>query len=168
MAICGLALAIVLWAFFAPTKLGGSVTYAITDGISMQPLLYKNDLALIRPQTTYRVGDVVMYQSQLLHQPVLHRIYLIQSGKYYFKGDNNGFIDPGYATRSEILGKLWIHIPWVGAVLGWFAQPLHAAILAGFAFMLIFFGFSRSARDNDRNRQRNSRSRTRRGMVNTP
>ena len=93
----------------------------------MQPLLYKNDLALIRPETSYHVGDVVLYESQILHRPVLHRIFLIQNDNYFFKGDNNSFVDPGYATRAELVGKLWFHVPWVGGVLSWFGKPLHAA-----------------------------------------
>jgi signal peptidase I len=126
-----------LWIFFAPTKLGGSSTYAVTSGVSMQPLLYHNDLAIVRSQSTYRVGEVVLYHSAVLDKPVLHRIILIQNGQYYFKGDNNNFVDPGYATRSELIGKLWIHIPELGAVVGWFGQPLHAGLLAGFASMFV-------------------------------
>jgi signal peptidase I len=128
---------LVVWLVFAPTSLGGSATYTITDGISMNPLLYKNDLAVIRSESNYYVGDVVLYQSQVLHKPVLHRIILIQNGNYFFKGDNNGFVDPGYATRSELTGKLWFHIPHAGAVLAWFGAPIHAGVLAGMAAMLV-------------------------------
>jgi len=136
-----------LWIFLAPTKLGGSTTYSITDGVSMQPLLYKNDLALVRAQPSYHVGEVVLYQSQVLHRPVLHRIILIQNGNYFFKGDNNSFVDPGYATRSELTGKLWVHIPEGGAVLGWFGKPMHAALLAGSATMvLVLSGFTTTER----------------------
>lgn len=132
-----------LWVLFAPTQLAGSTTYSITSGISMQPLLYKNDLALVRAQSSYHVGNVVLYQSQVLHRPVLHRIILIQNGNYFFKGDNNGFVDPGYATQSELVGKLWLHTPEAGAVLGWFGKPLHAALLAGLAAMvLVLTGFT--------------------------
>ncbi len=112
-----------VWTFFAPTKLGGTSTYSVTDGISMNPLLYKGDFAVIRAQSSYHVGEVVLYQSQILHKPVLHRIILIQNGNYFFKGDNNDFVDPGYATRSELIGALWFHVPHAGAVLGWFGVP---------------------------------------------
>jgi signal peptidase I len=137
VAFVAVEVAIGLWIFFAPTKLGGSSTYAVTSGVSMQPLLYHNDLAIVRAQSTYHVGDVVLYNSAVLGKPVLHRIILIQNGQYYFKGDNNNFVDPGYATRSELVGKLWIHIPEFGAVASWFGQPLHAGLLAGFASMFV-------------------------------
>ena len=99
------------WAFFAPTKVGGSTTYSVTSGISMEPMLHKNDLEFVRTQSTYHVGDVVLYQSAVVDQPVLHRIILIQHGNYFFQGDNNSFVDPGYATKSELVGTLWFHVP---------------------------------------------------------
>src|ERR1700733_13868103 len=122
-----------VWTFFAPTKLGGTTTYSITDGVSMNPLLYKGDFAVIRVQSSYHVGEVVLYQSQVLNKPVLHRIILIQNGNYFFKGDNNSFVDPGYATRSELVGKLWLHVPKAGGVFSWFGKPIHAALVAGLA-----------------------------------
>jgi signal peptidase I len=126
-----------LWSLFGPTKLGGSTTYSIISGISMQPLLYKNDLALVRTQPSYKVDDVVLYNSPVLHKPVLHRIILIQNGNYFFRGDNNSFVDPGHATENQLVGKLWLHVPAVGGVLGWFARPWHAALLAGLTVILL-------------------------------
>jgi signal peptidase I len=149
--IVGGMIIIGLWIFLAPTKLGGSTTYSVTSGISMQPLLYKNDLALVRAQSSYKVGEVVLYQSPVLGKPVLHRIILIQNGNYFFKGDNNNFVDPGYATRSELTGKLWVHIPKAGAALGWFGKPLHAAFLGGSAIMLfVLTGLSTTRRRHGR------------------
>jgi signal peptidase I len=151
------------WTFFAPTKLGGTTTYSITDGISMNPLLYKGDFAVIRAQSSYHVGEVVLYQSQVLHRPVLHRIILIQNGNYFFKGDNNDFVDPGYATRSELIGGLWFHIPHVGAILGWFGVPAHASLLAGFAAMVVVLTGARTSKG--RRRRRRGRSPPRLGQL---
>jgi signal peptidase I len=156
LAFAGVTTFLVLWIFFAPTKLGGSTTYSITDGISMQPLLYKNDLALVRAQTSYHVGEVVLYESQVIHKPVLHRIYLIQNGNYFFKGENNDFVDPGYATRSELIGSLWVHIPWVGNLLGWFAKPIHAAVVAALAVLGVVFTGTTPSGGRRRRRRRAS------------
>ena len=143
-----------VWTFFAPTKLGGTTTYSITDGISMHPLLYKGDFAVIRAQSSYHVGEVVLYESQVLHKPVLHRIILIQNGNYFFKGDNNDFVDPGYATRSELIGALWFHIPHVGAVFGWFGVPAHASVLAGIAAMAVVLTGAKTSKRGRRRRRR--------------
>jgi signal peptidase I len=143
-----------VWTFFAPTKLGGTTTYSVTDGISMNPLLYKGDFAVIRAQSSYHVGEVVLYQNQVLHKSVLHRIYLIQNGNYFFKGDNNGFVDPGYATRSELVGALWFHIPHAGAVFGWFGVPVHASLLAAIAAMAVVLTGAKTSKGGRRRRGR--------------
>lgn len=131
-----LALSFVL---LAPVQLGGSTTYTSTVGDSMEPMFHKGDLALIRSASTYAVGDVVLYESPVLHRPVLHRILVIQNGHYFFKGDHNDFVDPGYATRSELLGKLWVHIPKAGNALSFIGKPRHSGALAGLAVILLAF-----------------------------
>jgi signal peptidase I len=157
--IVGGLIVVGLWTLFAPAKLGGSTTYSITSGVSMEPLLHKNDLAIVRVQSSYHVGDIVLYQSPVLHKPVLHRIILIQNGNYFFRGDNNGFVDPGYATRSELVGTLWFSVPAVGAVLSWFGQPFHAALLAGVATMLVAVAGAKTTHRRGR-RRRGSRKMT--------
>ena len=137
------ALALSLF-LLAPAQLGGSTTYTSTVGDSMEPMFHKGDLALIRPVSTYKVGDVVLYESPVLHRPVLHRIIVIQNGHYFFKGDHNDFVDPGYATRNELLGKLWVHIPKAGNALSFIGKPQHSAALAGLA--VLFLAFPRARR----------------------
>ncbi|HEY5104179.1 MAG TPA: signal peptidase I, partial [Acidimicrobiales bacterium] len=153
-----------LWVFFAPTQLGGSSTYTVTSGVSMQPLLLKGDLALVRSESTYHVGDIVLYNSPILHEPVLHRIFKIQNGNYFFKGDNNNFVDPGYATRAELVGKLWFHIPKVGGFISWFGKPLHSAVLAALAAMAMVLSLSQTG---SRTRRRH-RSSPRKGSMPLP
>ena len=148
------------WMFFAPEKLGGSTTYSVTSGISMQPLLHKNDLAFVRAQSSYHVGDIVLYQSSVVHRPVLHRIILIQNGNYFFKGDNNNCVDPGYATRSELTGTLWFSVPGVGGWLAWFGKPAHAALLAGLAVALIALATMTTTKTRRRRRRGSSKMTT--------
>jgi signal peptidase I len=135
-----LAALVLAWVFFAPVQLGGSTLYSATVGISMVPLFHKGDLAVVRRASSYKVGDIVLYESPVLHRPVLHRIVVIQDDHYYFKGDNIDFVDPGYATSNDLLGKLWFHIPRAGKILGWFGAPTHAALLAGVASVFLLLG----------------------------
>jgi len=87
----------------------------ITHGISMEPLLHTGDLVLIAPVDNYRVGQVVAYHSTLLHTIVLHRI---SSGRhYFFKGENNDFIDPRMQRGRCWSAGMWLHIPRGGVVL---------------------------------------------------
>jgi signal peptidase I len=144
--------------FFAPVQLGGSTLYSATVGNSMEPLFHKGDLAIVRRAASYRVGDIVLYESPTIHRPVLHRIIVIQNDHYFFKGDNNDFVDPGYATSGDLLGKLWFHIPKAGSGLSWFGAPLHTALLAGLAVaFLLVGGGTRKKRRRGQSRARGSR-----------
>lgn len=123
----------VLWLGFAPTQIGGSVIYTSTVGNSMAPRFHKGDLALVRSSASYHVGEIVLYRSPVLHRPVLHRILAIEDGHYFFKGDHNDFVDPGYATRADLLGALWFRVPKAGEAVAFVAKPSHSAVLAGLA-----------------------------------
>jgi signal peptidase I len=150
----GVVVAVLVW--LAPPQLGGSTIYSATVGTSMEPLFHKGDLALVRPASSYHVGDIVLYESPILHRPVLHRILVIQHGLYYFKGDNNSFVDPGYVTRDELLGKLWIHLPKVGVGLSFIGEPAHAGALAGLAVLVLLLGGSSTGSRRRRRRGRAS------------
>src|SRR6188474_561050 len=103
-----------LWLFFAPPQLGGSTSFTATVGNSMEPMFHKGDLAVTRKSSSFKVGDVALYESPVFHRPVLHRIIVVQGGRYYFKGDNNEFVDPGYVSRADLLGTLWFRVPRAG------------------------------------------------------
>jgi signal peptidase I len=149
-----------VWVFFAPVQLGGSTLYSATVGDSMEPLFHAGDLAIVRRSASYRVGEIVLYQSAILHRPVLHRIIVIQNGHYYFKGDHNHFVDPGYATSRALLGKLWLHLSGAGTVLSWFGAPTHTALFGGAAAGLLFIGGGGKGK-----RRRHGRSRHQKRVV---
>jgi signal peptidase I len=152
----GLVLAgllVAFWGLLAPSQLGGPTTFTATVGNSMEPMFHKGDLALTRKSPAYRVGDIVLYESPVFHRPVLHRIIVIQHGHYFFKGDNNDFVDPGYVTRHELLGKLWVHVPNAGSALSWFGRPTHSAFLAGLAVMVLTLGGAKASRRRKRGRR---------------
>jgi signal peptidase I len=164
-----LAVAVPAWLYFAPTKIGGDTGYVVTSGVSMEPRFHTGDLAIIRPASSYRVGEVVAYDSTLLHTVVLHRIIAIHGNRYVFKGDNNNFIDPVNPTRSELLGKLWIHIPHGGILLKSLHNPIVAAIIAALFATVGVFGFGERKRRR-RRRERGDTGSRRTGipLVNRP
>jgi signal peptidase I len=153
-----LALAGLGWFYLAPTQIGGSTHYVITHGVSMEPLLHTGDLVLVRPSDNYRVGQVVAYHSTLLHTVVLHRIIRIQHGHYFFKGDNNSFVDPTHPTRRLLIGSMWVHIANGGVLLGWLHTPWVAAVLLGAVAAFLLFGGGRRRRRRDRGRRQRSGS----------
>jgi len=152
------ALVAVAWHFFAPSNIGGSTRYVVTSGVSMQPHFHTGDLAITRPASTYKVGEVVAYHSTLLHVTVLHRIIARHGNRYVFKGDNNNFIDPVQPTRAELLGKLWIHLPHGGFVLKALHAPIVAAVLCVLVGLFALFGAGKQRARRNRRRQGGSGS----------
>jgi signal peptidase I len=126
------ALCLLLW----PQRWGGSMTYVITHGVSMQPSFHAGDLAILRTSDRYDVGDVVAYRSDALKTIVMHRILSKGPAGYTFKGDNNDFVDPGVVTDDQLLGSLVLRLPKVGAGLRWLVDPLHLVLAAGGLFLL--------------------------------
>ena len=66
-AVTLLAVVAVAWTSAAPTAIGGSATYVVTDGISMQPRFHAGDLAIVRHESSYHVGEIVAYHSRMLN-----------------------------------------------------------------------------------------------------
>ena len=135
----------------------------------MEPRFHTGDLAIVRPAANYRVGEIVAYWSTLLHTVVLHRIIARDGNRYVFKGDNNHFIDPVRPTRSELLGKLWLHVPHLGRVLQMLHTRVAAALLCAVVGLLTLFGVKESGRRR-RRRRKGATGSGRRGIpiVNSP
>jgi len=141
------------WLFLAPPQLGGSTSYAIVYGSSMEPSLHRGDLVLLRSASAYGVGDVASYRSSELGRTVLHRIVEQRGDRFVFKGDNNDFLDSSRPTAEDVIGTQWVHLPAVGNLLGWLRTPLNAAILAPAAAFFVLGGGASTATVRRRRRR---------------
>jgi len=121
----------------------GAVALITAHGRSMEPSFHSGDLAVVVPGSNYHVGEVVGYWSPLLRVVVLHRIVAAHGGTFTFKGDNNPFLDPRRLPASDIRGRLWLHVPDGGTVLGWVRAP---AVLGFVACVLIVLGVGGASR----------------------
>ncbi len=111
-----LVVAGLLWVNLAPTHLGGDAVYVVTSGVSMEPRFHTGDLAILRPAASYHVGEIVGYESPGIGI-VLHRIIGSIGGRFLMKGDNNNFVDRYHPVPSDIVGRLWLHIPKLGRLV---------------------------------------------------
>lgn len=135
-----------LWALMLrPESLGGSVTYLVIRGSSMEPTYHTGDLVLVRAMDAYATGDIVAYRVPAgeigAGHVVVHRIAGGDpAGGYLLRGDNNHSVDPWMPRRTDIVGRAWVVVPGVGRLLTFMHQPAAAAALAvaciaAFAFM---------------------------------
>lgn len=149
----GLIVLGLVWFYTAPTGLGGSTTYVVTHGVSMEPRFHTGDLAIVRSQSSYHVGEVVAYQSKMLGTVVLHRIVALSGDRYLFKGDNNHFIDFEHPRASQLVGALRLHIPGAGADFQSIRSPVLVGVLVAIAILLLTGGVFTHRRRRRRRRE---------------
>jgi signal peptidase I len=129
---CLVALVILCW----PRSLGGSVAYIEVSGHSMLPTYRSGDLVVTRSQSTYRIGDPIVYAVPRgdvgAGKRVVHRI-VGGDGRsgYQMRGDNNSFADPWHPRDGDVVGRVVLHVPSAGAVLALLSRPLNVGIFCG-------------------------------------
>jgi signal peptidase len=134
--------AVVIWMLWLrPQALGGRAGYIIVSGRSMAPTMHGGDLAIVRRERSYRVGDVVTYRipnGEFRGRRIIHRIVGGDgTAGFTLRGDNKPDADRWYPRRSDIEGKLWLRLPSAGRAVALARSPaILAAAVGGFVFAL--------------------------------
>ena len=127
---------LLVWVLLLPLQIGGQTSYVIVNGDSMEPMLHKGDLVLLREQPLYEVGDVVTYNHPSVG-PVIHRIVARDLDRYVLQGDNNDWLDPYQPFSSELGGKFWFMLPGAGKILVMVRKPWILALISGACTLVI-------------------------------
>ena len=113
-------------------------------GDSMAPALPAGSVAVVQPvaSSDIRVGDIIAYKSRSEDSPlVTHRVteVLSQEGSVSFQtgGDRNEEPDRNPVASSSVVGKVGFHIPLLGFLLSFVAQPMGYGLLVGLPAMVI-------------------------------
>jgi signal peptidase I len=138
-----------LWATLAPPQLGGRTMLATSYGSSMEPMIHRGDVIVLRKGGPAKVGDVVGYRSELIGRLVVHRVHRIEDGKLVLKGDNNDFLDPDLVPQSAVVGHLVYHVPQAGFVMEELRKPQSAAGLGVLAAFFLAGGSGRKRRQEE-------------------
>ena len=160
--LLGLAMLVALGLWFAqlrPAYLGGPANYIMVSGISMEPTMYTGDLALVKTQDAYMVGDIVAYSVE--DGIVIHRIIggTAEAG-FIMRGDNNDNIDPWRPQPESIVGQAWIYIPWMGRLVSALQSPAVMGVAVGGLFLyLSLAGMLLSGKTGSRGRRDRLRAR---------
>jgi signal peptidase I len=128
------------FAWLRPVALGGTASYVVVQGGSMEPTYQDGDLVLIRESGTYREGDVIAFRAGgTFEDPtrIIHRI-VGDTGEGTFKtqGDNRPVLDPWTPGPDDIIGKAILHVPQAGAAAGLLTNPATFAALGGAAVVV--------------------------------
>lgn len=116
----------------SPTIFGFSSAVVLTG--SMSGTIEPDDLIITHKQSDYMVGDIVMYQTD--GTPVTHRIISENEKGYRTKGDANNADDGTNIPKEDVVGKVVLVIPKIGAVIRFVRTPIGMLSLFA-AFILI-------------------------------
>lgn len=123
---------------FWPQTLGGKASYVKVDGHSMDPTYHMGDLAIVRKQSSYNVGDPVAYRIPKgefgAGAMVIHRL-IGGDGVHGFvtKGDNRNIADEWHPRTADVVGRVVYDVPAMGNKLGELTRPVN---LGGFVAAL--------------------------------
>ena len=115
----------------APTVFGCSSAVVLTG--SMSGTIEPDDFIITHKQSDYTVGDIVMYQTG--GTPVTHRIISENEKGYRTKGDANNTDDGTEIPKEDIVGKVVLVIPKIGAVVRLARTPI--GMLSLFAAIIL-------------------------------
>ena len=130
-------------AFFWPQTLGGKVAYVKVDGHSMDPTYHFGDLAIVRRQSSYKIGDPVAYRIPKgefgAGAMVIHRL-IGGDGAHGFvtRGDNRTINDPWHPKTSDVVGKVRMDFPALGTEVAKFTRPIYlGGLVAGLTVLVM-------------------------------
>ncbi len=93
-----------------PQVLGGTASYVTVQQSDLEPLLYEDDLAIVRRHAEYQVGELVAVET--LGGPYFGRI-LGQEGEV-FQVRFSGGLEPVDVPQKYLLGRIWFNIGSIG------------------------------------------------------
>jgi len=131
------------WVELRPTSfLGGPASFITVKGTSMLPTLKTGDFVLAEAQSSYQIGDLVVYKVPKgwpgAGADLIHRIVAGSATVgFTLKGDNNPAPDPWTVPRSDVLGKEAVVIPGFGSTLLVLRSPLFAGLAAALIAMWV-------------------------------
>lgn len=132
--ISALAILIVLFVAISLFPVTGNYKILVVKSGSMEPAIHTGSVAVTRPESEYRAGDVITFKNKGdAKNSVTHRIVKIEDigGSLVFttKGDANNADDTGKVPKSEVIGKVLFSVPYFGYAVDFAKKPLGFALL---------------------------------------
>ena len=145
-----------------PQSFGGRTAYVRVDGHSMEPTFSMGDLAVVRRQSSYAIGDAVAYRIPAgefgAGAVVIHRLVGGDGVTgYVTKGDNKTLKDEWHPRTGDVVGRVRYVVPGAGTKLAELTRPVYlGGLIAGLTvlMMLVPSGTRRPPQGRARGRHR--------------
>ncbi len=107
---------VVAWVFYQGLAFALDTPMPIVSVVSnsMEPILHRGDLLIVRGFGEYNTGDIAIYQRPDIAFTIVHRIIEKKDNKFVFRGDNNPAPDRVAVMQEQIMGKVLFAVPLLG------------------------------------------------------
>ena len=118
-ALIFVALVVVASAF----PIQGNIQIKVVQSGSMEPAIKTGSVVIIKPASSYKIGDIITFEGNFKDAkgkkiPVSHRIVEMKvEGSqpiYITKGDANEERDSKEVLQNQVIGKVYLIIPYLG------------------------------------------------------
>jgi len=111
---------------------------------SMDPAIKTGSIVIVKPVNDYKIGDIITFgETTNLNAPITHRIHDIKivedQPRYITKGDANDVPDQTEVSKSKIVGKVLLTVPYVGYAVDFARKPLGFALIIIIPALIIIF-----------------------------
>jgi signal peptidase len=112
--------------FFAP-RFGWQVDTVLSG--SMEPAIPTGSILVLRPVPSdkIQVGDIITFSGSGRDRFITHRVTAIEQTNgivFTTKGDANNAEDPFTVPAENVVGKVLVHIPFLGFILSFVKTPV--------------------------------------------
>ena len=125
----GLIVGLLLVSVFPIT---GNIQFLMVESGSMEPALKMGGIVMVKPVDDYKIGEIITFKAGG-KEKITHRIEDIKvvggNPLYITKGDANNAPDRKEIKKSEVVGKVFFHIPYLGYAVDFVQKPIGFALL---------------------------------------
>lgn len=122
----------------------GNYKVMIVQSGSMEPKIKTGSIVIVKPSPSYDVGDIITFGPTPKGKiPTTHRIIAENVNNsmeiYTTKGDSNDSADLKGVLQKDVLGKVYVSVPFVGYALTAAKEPIGFLILIIVPALLLLF-----------------------------
>lgn len=145
---------ILCWWVYRPTSIGGSTSFLVVSGHSMDGTYTTGDFVLVKEKAAYGVGDIVGFQvpegEPGAGMIVIHRVIRIDDdGRYRTQGDNNDHADIWATHIDDVKGEAVARLAQGGRAVELMRHPLAISLMTGILATWAALGFTGKQEDDE-------------------
>jgi len=138
--ILGFLLAVLIFVLFPLLPIKNNYSLKMVLSGSMSPTIKTGSIVAVKPALSYKIGDVITFKvGKREREIVTHRIIGQTEQGFIVQGDANNAADINPVKEEQILGKVFLTVPYAGYIAN-FAHSKFGLVLLILVPALLIIG----------------------------